>query len=84
MSIIGAEELRHLDGIKGSFTFSESEYLATLILSTKIDMASQIAYSNVNLHWEAHKTQLKLAEILRYVSIIIYTRIFNIWDFMKV
>jgi signal transduction histidine kinase len=47
MSIIGVEELRHLDGIKGSFTLSESEYLATLILSTKIDMASQIAYSNV-------------------------------------
>src|ERR687890_2371907 len=41
------DELRHLDGIKGSFMISEIEYLAPLILYEKGKIASQIIYSNV-------------------------------------
>jgi two-component system, OmpR family, sensor histidine kinase VicK len=45
MKIVG--ELRHLDGIKGNFMISESEYLAPLILFRKGEVASQIVYSNI-------------------------------------
>jgi len=41
------DELRHLDGIKGNFMLSESEYLAPLILFRRGKMASQIVYSNI-------------------------------------
>ena len=41
------DELRHLDGIKGNFMLSESEYLAPLILFRKGEIASQIIYSNI-------------------------------------
>ena len=44
---IAVDELRHLDGIKGNFMISESEYLAPLILYEKGKIASQIIYSNV-------------------------------------
>ena len=40
------DELRHLDGIKGNFILSESEYLSPLILFEKGKIASQIIYSN--------------------------------------
>jgi signal transduction histidine kinase len=40
-------EIRHLDGIKGNFMISESEYLAPLILFRKGEIASQIIYSNI-------------------------------------
>jgi len=40
------DELRHLDGIKGNFMVSESEYLAPTILFEKWTIASQIIYSN--------------------------------------
>ena len=40
-------ELRHLDGIKGNFMVSESEYLAPLILFEKGQIAPQIIYSNI-------------------------------------
>jgi two-component system, OmpR family, sensor histidine kinase VicK len=46
MTIVDVEELRHLDGIKGNFMLSESEYLAPLVLFTKIE-SSQIVYSNI-------------------------------------
>jgi hypothetical protein len=46
IKIVG--ELRHLDGIKGNFMLSESEYLAPLILFRKGEIASQIIYSNIN------------------------------------
>jgi two-component system, OmpR family, sensor histidine kinase VicK len=39
-------ELRHLDGIKGNFMLSETEYLAPIILFEKGKIASQIIYSN--------------------------------------
>ena len=42
MSIV--DELRHLDGIKGNFMISESEYLAPVVLFEKGKVASQ-AYS---------------------------------------
>jgi two-component system sensor histidine kinase VicK len=41
------DELRHLDGIKGNFMLSESEYLAPLILFRKGEIAPQIIYSNI-------------------------------------
>ena len=41
------DELRHLDGIKGNFMISETEYLAPLILYEKDKIASQTIYSNV-------------------------------------
>jgi two-component system, OmpR family, sensor histidine kinase VicK len=40
-------ELRHLDGIKGNFYLSESEYLAPATFHEKGEPASQIIYSNV-------------------------------------
>src|SRR5919199_4537728 len=42
------DELRHLEGIKGNFMISETEYLAPLVLFEKEKVASQIIYSNVN------------------------------------
>jgi two-component system sensor histidine kinase VicK len=45
IKIVG--ELRHLDGIKGNFMISESEYLAPLILFRKGEIASQIIHSNI-------------------------------------
>src|SRR5437899_81614 len=41
------DELRHLDGIKGNFMVSETEYLAPVVLFEKGKIASQIVYSNV-------------------------------------
>ncbi|HZI72179.1 MAG TPA: hypothetical protein VFD60_13570 [Nitrososphaeraceae archaeon] len=40
------DEMRHLDGIKGNFMLSETEYLAPIILFEKGKIASQIIYSN--------------------------------------
>jgi two-component system, OmpR family, sensor histidine kinase VicK len=40
------DDLRHLDGIKGNFMTSETEYLAPLILYEKGKVASQVIYSN--------------------------------------
>ena len=45
MSIV--DELRHLDGIKGNFMISESEYLAPVVLFEKGKVASQLIHSNV-------------------------------------
>ena len=39
-------EMRHLDGIKGNFMLSETEYLAPLVLFEKGKIASKIIYSN--------------------------------------
>src|SRR5436309_405883 len=44
ISIVG--ELRHLDGIKGNFMISESEYLAPLVLFEHGKVAPQAVYSN--------------------------------------
>jgi len=41
------DELRHLDGIKGNFMISESEYLAPVVLFEKGKVASQVIHSNV-------------------------------------
>jgi two-component system, OmpR family, sensor histidine kinase VicK len=41
------DELRHLDGIKGNFMLSESEYLAPVVLFEKGKIAPQIIYSNI-------------------------------------
>src|SRR5919206_1707015 len=40
------DEMRHLDGIKGNFILSESEYLAPIILFEKGKIASQAIYCN--------------------------------------
>ena len=49
------DEMRHLDGIKGNFMISESEYLAPLILFEKGKTASQIIYSNQKQVIEQHQ-----------------------------
>jgi two-component system, OmpR family, sensor histidine kinase VicK len=41
------DELRHIDGIKGNFYLSETEYIAPATLHEKGKPASQIIYSNV-------------------------------------
>jgi two-component system, OmpR family, sensor histidine kinase VicK len=41
------DELRHLNGIKGNFMISQSEYCAPLILYRKAEIAPQIIYSNI-------------------------------------
>ena len=48
-------ELRHLDGIKGNFMISESEYLAPAVLFEKGKVAAQIIYSNVKELVEEHE-----------------------------
>src|SRR6476620_8889943 len=53
MSIV--DELRHLDGIKGNFMISESEYLAPVVLFEKGKVASQIIYSNVKEIVDQHQ-----------------------------
>ncbi len=45
MSIV--DELRHLDGIKGNFMVSDTEYVAPLILFEHGKIAPQAVYSNV-------------------------------------
>jgi len=47
MSIV--DELRHLEGIKGNFMVSESEYLSPIILFEKEKVASQIICSNLKV-----------------------------------
>lgn len=42
------DEVRHLDGIKGSFWINETEYIAPAALHKKGKAASQIIYSNVS------------------------------------
>jgi two-component system, OmpR family, sensor histidine kinase VicK len=49
------DELRHLDGIKGNFMLSESEYLAPVALFEKGKIASQIIYSNVKEIVDQHQ-----------------------------
>jgi hypothetical protein len=41
------DELRHLDGIKGNFYISETEYLAPATFHEEGKPASQIIYSNL-------------------------------------
>ena len=41
------DELRHMEGIKGNFYISETEYIAPASLHRKGKPASQIIYSNV-------------------------------------
>jgi two-component system sensor histidine kinase VicK len=53
LSIVG--ELRHLDGIKGNFMISESEYLAPAVLFEKGKVAAQSMYSNVKELVEEHE-----------------------------
>src|SRR5207245_8239453 len=48
-------ELRHLDGIKGNFMISETEYLAPIILFEKGKIASQIICSNVKEILDQHQ-----------------------------
>src|ERR671930_2179371 len=42
------DELRHLDGIKGNFYLSETEYIAPATFHEKGKPASRIIHSNVN------------------------------------
>jgi signal transduction histidine kinase len=49
------DELRHLNGIKGNFMVSESEYLAPIILFEKRKIASQMISSNVKEILDQHE-----------------------------
>ncbi|MFZ0895454.1 MAG: hypothetical protein WAZ77_13235, partial [Candidatus Nitrosopolaris sp.] len=49
------DELRHLDGIKGNFMLSETEYLAPVILFEKGKIASQIICSNAKEILDQHQ-----------------------------
>jgi len=50
------DELRHLDGMKGNFMISESEYLAPAVLEEEEGkIASQLIYSNVDQIVEQHQ-----------------------------
>jgi two-component system, OmpR family, sensor histidine kinase VicK len=49
------DEMRHLDGIKGNFMLSETEYLAPIILFEKGKIASQIIYSNQKEFVDQHQ-----------------------------
>ena len=48
-------ELRHLEGIRGNFYVSETEYIAPATLHEKGKLASQITYSNVKEVVQHHK-----------------------------
>jgi two-component system, OmpR family, sensor histidine kinase VicK len=41
------DELRHLEGIKGNFVISETEYLSPVVFFEEENVASQIIYSNL-------------------------------------
>ena len=41
------DELRHVQGIKGNFMLSETEYLSPVVIFEKGKVASQIVYSNL-------------------------------------
>jgi hypothetical protein len=49
------DELRHVEGIKGNFYVSETEYIAPATLHEKGRLASQITYSNVKEIVKHHK-----------------------------
>jgi two-component system, OmpR family, sensor histidine kinase VicK len=49
------DDLRHLDGIKGNFMISETDYLAPVILFEEGKIASQIIYSNQKEIVEQHQ-----------------------------
>jgi len=49
------DELRHLEGMKGNFMISESEYLAPVRLEEEGKMALQLIYSNVDQIVEQHQ-----------------------------
>ena len=49
------DELRHLDGIRGNFMVSETEYRAPVILFEKGKIATQIICSNVKEIVDQHQ-----------------------------
>jgi hypothetical protein len=44
---VAANEIRHLDGIKGTFYISDTEYIPPATFHQKGKLASQMIYSNV-------------------------------------
>jgi hypothetical protein len=52
------DELRHIEGIKGNFYISETEYIAPATFHEKGKPASQIIYSNVNEVVEFHRSYI--------------------------
>jgi two-component system, OmpR family, sensor histidine kinase VicK len=52
------DELRHLEGIKGNFYISETEYVAPATFHAKGKPASQIVYSNVKEIVEFHQSYI--------------------------
>jgi hypothetical protein len=52
------DELRHLEGIRGNFYISETEYIAPATFHAKGKPASQIVYSNVKEIIEFHQSYI--------------------------
>jgi hypothetical protein len=52
------DELRHLEGIRGNFYISETEYIAPATFHAKGKPASQIVYSNVKEIVEFHQSYI--------------------------
>jgi two-component system, OmpR family, sensor histidine kinase VicK len=52
------DELRHIEGIKGNFYLSETEYIAPATFHEKGKPASQIVYSNVKEIVEFHQSYI--------------------------
>src|SRR5918911_4343877 len=73
MSIV--DELRHLEGIKGNFMLSESEYLSPVVFFEKEKVASQIICSNLK---EIVEQQQYIFDSFWHRSIPAYQRILEI------
>jgi hypothetical protein len=56
------DELRHLDGIKGNFMVSETEYLAPVILFEKGKIAPQVVYQYLCNQLQLYYLQICLVE----------------------
>ena len=52
------DELRHIEGVKGNFYISETEYIAPATFHEKGKPASQIVYSNVREIVEFHQSYI--------------------------
>ena len=57
------DELRHLDGVKGSFAVSETEYLATAAALEEARPVRQLLYSNMKTIVEQQQYILSLIHI---------------------
>jgi hypothetical protein len=64
---VAANEIRHLDGIKGTFYISDTEYIAPATFHQKGKPASQMIYSNVREIVEHCNTHLTPSGIKQFL-----------------